>query len=117
MSGFALLPPHARYVTDTGQPTKEFYIFLHNLFNASGNGSLPGADLIAVSLGASPAVYTATQGGSIIVSGGTVSLIEFSRDEVTWVTTGLTAGMFHLSDGDSLRVTYSVKPGVTFVPP
>lgn len=69
----------------------------------------------AVALGASPATVQFQFGGtaSIIVSGGTVSLIEFSRDGTTFFNVGTVAGMFTLSQDDRLRITYVAPPTVT----
>ena len=67
----------------------------------------------------SPFTYqnTASFDASVIVSGGTMSLIEFSRDGATWYDVGvITGGMFHLSPSDRIRVTYSVAPTMTLVP-
>lgn len=52
---------------------------------------------------------------NIIVSGGTVTLTEFSRDGATWFGLSLLGGQFELSPADSLRVTYLVAPTVTAV--
>lgn len=46
----------------------------------------------------------------IIVQGGVVSLIEFTRDNATFFNVGLVAGMFHIGPSDRLRVTYTVAP-------
>lgn len=80
----------------------------------NGDGLLPPT---GVTLGASPAVYryVGPNSGSLIVSGGTVSLIEFSRGGVVYYTTGQIAGMFALSPTDYLRITYTVVPTVTLV--
>ena len=67
-----------------------------------------------VTPGASPYTYTAPTRGSIYLAGGTVSLIEVSRDGATFYPTGQTAGVFQLILGDQLRVTYTVVP-TTFV--
>jgi hypothetical protein len=66
--------------------------------------------------GVSPYTYSAPVRGSVIVNGGTVSAIAFSRDGVTFYTVGQTAGMFLLNAADQLRITYTVLPTVTFVP-
>jgi hypothetical protein len=67
-------------------------------------------------VGVSPYIYSAPVRGSVIVNGGTVSAIAFSRDGVTFYTVGQTAGMFLLNAADQLRITYTVLPTVTFVP-
>lgn len=67
------------------------------------------------SAGASPDLYTNNTGYpvQVVVSGGTVSLIKVSKDGgSTKLTTGLTAGLFVLGQGDSLEVTYSVTPTI-----
>jgi hypothetical protein len=73
---------------------------------------------VGVTAGTSPWVYQATQGyrETLIVSGGTVSFIEFSRDGATWFGLGETAGMFVLDPGDQLRITHTAAPTVTRVP-
>jgi hypothetical protein len=72
----------------------------------------------AVAVGASPFTIQNTTERSIdlIVSGGTVSAIAFSRDGVTFYGVGQTSGVFWLSPYDSLRVTYTVAPTITLVP-
>ncbi len=72
---------------------------------------------VAPTVTASPFVYTnnTVNDQSEIVSGGTVSLIEFSRNGGAYTNVGTTAGMFALSPLDSLRVTYTVAPTITVV--
>lgn len=91
--------------------SKDWYFFWAGLYNG-----LPPAAEIAVTLGASPYTYSAAVRGSVIVSGGTVSAIAFSRDGVTFYNVGQVAGMFLLNAADQLRITYTVLPTVTFVP-
>lgn len=71
---------------------------------------------VAITPGASPYSYTASFDGSVIVNPGTVSAIAISRDGTTFFTTGVTAGMFPMSRGDILKVTYTVAPTMTFLP-
>jgi hypothetical protein len=53
----------------------------------------------------------------IIIQGGTVSLIEISRDNASFFSLGtLTNGIVNLSSGDYIRVTYSAAPTMTQVP-
>lgn len=91
--------------------SKDWFFFWANLFNG-----LPPGNETALTAGVSPYTYTAGVKGSLIVSGGTVSAIAFSRDGVTFYSTGQTAGMFALNARDRLRITYTVLPTVTFVP-
>lgn len=60
--------------------------------------------------------YTAPRRGNVIVSGGTVSQIQFARTKGVNYPLGQTSGMFNLDFGDMLIVTYSGAPRMTFVP-
>jgi hypothetical protein len=94
-----------------GITSKDWFFYWAGLFN----GLAPAAE-VAITVGASPYDYSAPVKGSVIVSGGTVSAIAFSRDGTTFYTTGQTSGMFTLNAQDRLRVTYTVLPTLTFVP-
>lgn len=65
----------------------------------------------------SPYLYQNTFDGDVdvIVKGGTVTLIEYTRDNSTFYDVGVIAGMFSLSTRDRLRVTYSVAPTMTLI--
>jgi hypothetical protein len=69
----------------------------------------------SVTPGASPYVYTAGRAGLLVVSGGTVSLLEYGRAG-SFFLTGLLTGVISLVKGDSVRVTYVVAPTITFLP-
>lgn len=73
------------------------------------------APIAAVVVGASPFSYTASIAGYVHVTGGTVSAIALIRAATT-LATGLTAGFIPVGQGDVVRVTYTVKPTVNFVP-
>jgi hypothetical protein len=90
---------------------KDWFFFWTGLFTG-----LPPAAVSTITVGASPFKYSPQVKGSVIVNGGTVSSIQFSRDGVTNFTTGQTAGMFTLNAADRLIVTYTVLPTMTFVP-
>lgn len=81
---------------------------------------VPGRFLLptGVTPGASPYTYQNTSGrpGDMIVSGGTVSAIAFSRNNATFYSVGGVSGVFPLSAYDFLRVTYTVAPTMTFIP-
>ena len=72
----------------------------------------------AITPGASPYVYQndTDYDQDIIVSGGTVSAITFSRDGAAYYATGIITGMFRLSPLDYLKTTYTVAPTMTKVP-
>jgi hypothetical protein len=93
------------------QTTRDWYFFFTGLFRG-----LPPENESPVVLVASPSTYSAARKGSVIVSGGTVSLIEFTRNGTDYYDAGATSGMFTVNASDVLRITYSVAPTVTFVP-
>jgi hypothetical protein len=82
-------------------------------FQAVQLGTPPAAE-IPITVGRSPFDFIANQGGFVLVRAGSVSSIHFFRtsDHLT----GLVAGIFPMSNGDQLTVTYSVKPIMVFVP-
>lgn len=111
MSQRNLLPNYPTPLEVGKHTSKDWYFFWAGLFTG-----LPPANEVGVTLGASPYTYSAPVRGSVIVNGGTVTVIAFSRDGVTFYTTGQTSGMFLLNAADQLRITYAVAPTVTFVP-
>lgn len=97
-------------------PSIEFSRFLQQLVQVINfQGRL--ADPMSQTVSASPYVYTNNTGNdqTEIVQGGTVTLIEYSRNGGSFINVGTTAGMFALSPLDSLRVTYTVAPTITVV--
>lgn len=105
------MPTYTETLETGGNTTRGWYTFWLGLLQGQPVG-VPQS----VVPGASPFSYVASVGGSAIVNGGTVSKVEVSRDGVTFFVTGQTAGMFPLSMGDTLRVTYSGVPTATFLP-
>lgn len=79
-----------------------------------GYGRNPVNAVTSPAVAASPWVYTndSAYDQDVIVSGGTVSSVEFGRGGVFYGTTGLT----RLSPGDALRVTYTVAPALRIIP-
>ena len=51
-----------------------------------------------------------------LINGGTVSLIEYSKDGSTWYTTSMTGGFIPVSVGHYCRVTFSSAPTITLIP-
>ena len=67
-----------------------------------------------LTLGASPWTYTAPFDGTVVVTGGTVSLLSWSRDGgVTFYTV---SGAIPVSRLDQVKVTYSAAPIAQFFP-
>lgn len=63
----------------------------------------------------SPYVFTVPRDGAVIVTGGTVSLLEYGRD-TTYTSLGVVAGIIPVFRGDTIRVTYVVAPSLKFMP-
>lgn len=77
--------------------------------------ALPSQDApAAITVSASPFSYKAPGSGVVVITGGTVSLIEYGRGAV-FTTSGLTTGLVPISRGDTVRVTYTVAPTMTFI--
>jgi hypothetical protein len=112
MTAYTTLPTYDQTLTTGKNPTnKVWYFFFKSLYV----GSPPAAEF-AVSLTASPFSFVAPQRGFLIVQGGSVVLVQFSRNGKTNYTTGQTQGVFPVSANDTIIIRYSVAPTVTFVP-
>ncbi len=112
MIQFNRMPDVNQTLTIKGVIASGWFRFWQGLFSGTPTG---GVSVLTV--GTSPFTYIAPAGGTVIVNGGTVTQIKFSRDGANFYITGLTAGMFPVSQGDQLVVTYSVgPPTMTFVP-
>lgn len=108
---FNRAPTYNEALVTKGSTTRDWYSCWTGLVNGQPTG-LPSPVVPA----SSPYTYKATQGGTLIIQGGTVSMVSFSRDGVTNFNAGQTQGMFPLSQGDLLIITYSAAPNLTFVP-
>lgn len=105
------LPEYNEPLTTKGNTTRGWYSLFAGFFTGQATG--PAAPIVA---GTSPYTYKVTQGGTLIIQGGTVSLVSISRDGVNNFNTGQTQGLFPLSQGDLLIINYSAAPNVTFLP-
>lgn len=77
---------------------------------------IPPSSELPVTATASPFIYAPSQKGSLLVSGGTVTKIEYSRTRGTFYDTGQTAGAIAMSANDQVRITYSGAPTLVFLP-
>lgn len=69
----------------------------------------------SVTVGPSPFAYAnAVHDGLLVVRGGTVSAIDYAR-QGAFTPLGVTSGPIPLKAGDSIRITYSVAPTITFI--
>ena len=69
----------------------------------------------AITVGASPFAYTATTGGTVAISAGTVSAVTLTRAS-TVIATGVLAGLIPVRNGDIVTVTYTAAPTMVFIP-
>lgn len=69
----------------------------------------------AVTVGASPYSYTANRDGYLAVTGGTVTKQEYGRTGV-YTDVGLLTSMLPILQGDTMRVTHTATPTITFIP-
>lgn len=109
MTQFRRVPTYEQPLTIQERNSSYWYRF----FQDSDTGRPPTAEA-SITVTASPFTYTAPRKGFVIVNGGTVSIIAFSRSG-TFYTTGQTTGTFTVAQGDQLKVTYSGLPTMTFV--
>jgi hypothetical protein len=93
--------------------TREWFGYLAKQYRQLGG---QGEALQPVTVGASPYIYQAQTNGLLIISGGTVSAIAYSRDRTAFYTLGQTSGLFPLFALDYIRVTYTVLPVLVFAP-
>lgn len=113
---------------ETAPPTSNFEAYLQQLRSDLEIGTQPPVIPTtpqnyttlprAITVTASPFTYINQTGGNVdvIVSGGGISLLEFSRNGATFYSTGSFYGMFSLSPYDRLRATYVSAPTMTLVP-
>jgi hypothetical protein len=105
------MPQYPQPLIQAGQTARDWYFFWAGLYRG-----LPPENVTEPIAGASPYTYSAQRRGSLIVTGGTVSLIEFSRDGANFYDVGQTSGMFALNAADILRITHAGAPNLAFVP-
>jgi hypothetical protein len=109
-----ILPPDNALVDNRGVIATNWWRFLLNVSNqAMGtNQTVPAT----VTIGASPYIFTTPAQGALLVSGGPVTLIELSKDGVTWYPLGVTQGQIQMVPNDHVRITYMNAPTLTFFP-
>jgi len=114
----------SRYAPVAGSPTQSF-----NVGNAAAGSSQAirrsqvealfpsftgaGAAIVPITVTASPFTYTATTGGEVAISGGTVSSVQVTRGAST-VTVAI--GNISVRNGDAVKVTYTAAPTMNFLP-
>ena len=104
-----IIPDYNEPVMDGTQTSRIWYRFLK--LSLGKNVNQPSTQVVP----ASPAVFTATNKGMYVISGGTVSAVELQRNGAAYLNMGVVAGPFPVQEGDLLKVTYTALPVVTFV--
>jgi hypothetical protein len=107
---FGLPSPQLAFTNPkTGIVSSAWYQFLTRLQQLSAE-----RQIAPVTVGSSPFVYTASTIGNLFVSGGAVSSVVLSRSGVNLT---VPSGIFiPLAADDTVTVTYTVLPTMTFVP-
>ena len=93
----------------TGLLSQPWHGYLAQLAGAPG-------PILAVTPGPSPFAFKAPSGGTLAVTGGTVSAITLARARVSGVNVGFTSGSVSVAANDVVTITYSVAPTINFVP-
>lgn len=75
----------------------------------------PPSQVEPVTVGASPFDFTSSEPGSLVVRAGTVSAISLVRGGSA-LALGVTSGLIPVGIDDTIRITYTVAPTVTFIP-
>lgn len=93
----------------SGKLASVWYQFLTRLAQLTAE-----TPMSAVTVGASPFIYTPSTIGNLFITGGTVSSIVLTRSAIS--ITCQKDQFIPMAANDTVTVTYSVKPTVTFVP-
>lgn len=102
-------PQLAAVDPSSGKWSDTWYRFLVRLAQLSA-----GQPFHPLSVGASPFTYTARTIGHVFVTGGTVSAVSLARSGTALAVPPDT--FIPVAANDSVTVTYSVLPDMTFIP-
>lgn len=108
---FSAIPNYRQSMHSKGTIERTWYQFFSDVWKGKPSGGIN-----PITPASSPYTYQAAHKGFLIIQGGTVSLVQFSRDGLTNYNTGQTSGTFPLAQGDSLIVIYTAMPTITWVP-
>jgi hypothetical protein len=103
-------PTYEQPLVIKGQTSSVWYRYFTSLYKGT-----PPSSESTIAIGASPFPYQAPAKGFMIIRGGSVSAVQFTRAVTT--LTGQTQGVFPLAQGDTLTITYTGGgPTLTWVP-
>ena len=88
--------------------------FWYRYFQSSEVGQPPSSET-AITVTASPFVYTAPRKGYVLISGGTLTNIQISRSG-TYYSAGSSANSYPVAANDMVKVTYTSIPTMVFFP-
>ncbi len=104
-------PPNYNEPLSTERNTSAAY---YRFFQAIDQGVPPAAEF-TITVGPSPFTFTVTShGGNLLVFGGSITQCQIKRSAI--YSPGFTEGIYPLSFGDSLIVTYVSAPTMVFFP-
>lgn len=111
MSQYRYPPKFTDSISEGVKTSATWYRYLQAI-----DGGQPPAPETIITPSGSPFTFTAPRGGFVIVQGGTVGSVQFSRTPNVFYFTGEISGVFPVGQLDQLKITYSVVPNMTFVP-
>lgn len=97
----------------TGQINQQWQYLLVQLYQRTGGAAGSTTAYTPLKPTGSPFSYTANSVGNFLITGGTVTSASMIRNGVTLAIPN--SGFIPLSAGDSVKITYSVPPTLTFV--
>ena len=125
------LPVNGPVVDDNNNLTQQWRLFFQDLYvrvggnKATSNSQLQtaisplaGASQVPQVLTTSPFTFVADQRGKLLISDGGITKVQFSRDNVTFFSTGSHRGTFIVLATDILKISFipGGAPTVTFFP-
>ena len=125
------LPVNGPVVDDNRNLTQQWRLFMQDLYvrvggnKATSNSQLQtaisplvGASQVPQVLTSSPFTFVAAQRGKILISDGGITRVQFSRDNVTFFSTGAQRGTFIVLATDIIIISFLTgnAPTVTFFP-
>lgn len=115
---FASTLGYQTVVDVTGKVCGPGYTTADNITFAPPVAAVAHAPASAIAVGPSLFAYQNTLPGTalVLIGGGVVTGIAFSRDGLTWSNTGMLSGSVTLLPGDWVKVGYTAAPTMTLVP-
>ena len=114
MKALNRMPTYQEPLNSKGQTTRGWYQFFTGLLQGQPSG-IP--QVVTLPVGVFPYSFVAPVGGTLILNAGSTTGVSFSRDGQNYYQTNQTVGMFPMSQGDILLISYPMAPPTAvFVP-